>query len=122
MSAVASLIPQYWFRSPELPPPAPPHEETPNPVNAFKAIDAFLDLSGPSPVKAQRLQALNPAEQSLFMRHLGELLRFGIVGIETFDFAGQPRQGFAETTYADPALRSAAPHRPRLRTPLDLRA
>ena len=121
MSSVAALAPEFWRRSPELPRQAPVQEAPEDAVTAFGAIDAFLDLSAPPATRFQKLAELNPAEQSLFMRHLSELIRFGVVGFETRDFEGQPRQSFVETTYADPSLRSAPPYRQRLRTPLDLR-
>jgi len=115
----ATLVPQFWRRSPEVLPKPSDTAGNSGTVAAFDAIDAFLDLSGPGPAKLQKLHALNPAEQSLFMRHLSELIRFGVVGTETLEVDGQTRHTFAETRYADPTLHGA--RRQRLRTPLDLR-
>ncbi|MBI3118993.1 MAG: hypothetical protein HYZ00_09930 [Candidatus Hydrogenedentes bacterium] len=105
-------------------PPAERAAKSPGPlseINAFKAIDTFLDLGRSGQSRLAAVRELNAAEAPLFLRHLRELVRLGVVGTEVLEVDGEPRQAFVDTAYADPRLRNAPQYRRRPPVHLDMR-
>ena len=129
MNQIESFMPlstvrqvQYKRQSPELRQTAMTNpEETPSAVQVFEALDQFMDLGQRSGSRLAGFHGLNKDERALFASHLSQLSRLGIVGTETLEVRGLPRQSFVETAYADPELRDAPQYRRRPSAPLDLR-
>lgn len=56
--------------------------------------------------------ALSAEERDSFLKMLANLLQQGVVGTETLEVNGQPRDTFVSARMADPELAHARPYRP----------
>lgn len=92
---------------PALPPIAP---RGPRGGSAIGAIDALFDLSAGRRDPFSTLGRLSGEELESFLQMTADLLRAGIVGIETLEVEGQPRETFVSTRAAAPDLRGAPPY------------
>ena len=76
-------------------------------AETFDAVLQAFDLSTEGRPLLESVFELSDAERPTFLQLVAELLRSGVVGIETLEVNGEPYQSFVTTRLAAPELRNA---------------
>jgi hypothetical protein len=90
-----------------------------NPLAVADAVDLTLDLTRSSRNLIGAILGLDREELQDFLTITSNLIHAGVVGRETVEVDGRPRETHTDARMADPSLRGAPPYR---RNRLDLRA
>lgn len=80
-------------------------------VSAGRSADVVLDLSRGSRDVLGAVLRLDREQLQEFLRITAELLRHGVVGVETLEVRDQPYKSFLPAHIADPVLRDAPLYR-----------
>ena len=91
----------------------------PDIILATRAAEGMLDLTAPRHSAWQAMESLSGEDRESYLKTMADLLRAGVVGIETLEVDGHPYTRFAELAIGDDAHRGDPQYR---RQRLDVRA